>query len=91
MSENPRRMAMITVVPGQPQKNAELIEILKADEKPSVYDLDDGTQLRLRTAVVEVWRVIGERDPDGNPMYVMKAQGNMTVLAPPELRQGSDK
>jgi hypothetical protein len=84
-----RRKGTVVVVPGQPPKAAELMEIARADEKFNVYDLDDGTQLRMRTAVTEIWRVIDEFDPEGNPFYVVKAQGAMSVLAPDHLKKGS--
>jgi len=86
-----RRKGMIQAEPGQPLKSAELMEVQKADEKWSVYDLDDGTQLRLRTTVNEVWRVLDEYDQDGNPKYVVKAAGTMSVFAPESLKKGSNK
>ncbi len=84
-----RRKGTVVTAPGQPPKPAELMEITRADEKFSIYDLDDGTQLRMRAAVTEIWRVIDEFDPDGNPFYVVKAQGTMSVLAPESLKRGA--
>jgi hypothetical protein len=86
-----RRKGMVVVVPGQPPKEAELMEIQRADEKLSTYDLDDGTQLRMRTTVMEIWHVLDEFDPEGNPMYVVKANGAMTVLAPDKLKKGAPR
>jgi hypothetical protein len=86
-----RRKGKVVQAPGTPPKDAELMEILKSDEKWSVYDLDDGTQLRLRTMVSEVWRVIGEFDAELNPLYVVKAQGAMSVIAPENIKVGKKK
>ena len=85
-----RRKGMVQAEPGQPPKPAELMEVVKADEKWSIYDLDDGTQLRMRATVNEVWRLTGEYDPEGNPKYVIRAAGSMAVLAPESLKKGSN-
>jgi hypothetical protein len=85
-----RRKGMVVVEPGQAPKAAELMEVQKADEKWNTYDLDDGTQVRLRTTVTEIWKVIGEYDPEGNPKYVVKAAGAMSVIAPESLKKGSN-
>lgn len=42
-----RRRGTIVVAPGQPRNEAELMEVVRSDEKLSTYDLDDGTQLRM--------------------------------------------
>lgn len=83
-----RRKGKVVVIAGQPPKDAELIEVTKADEKWGTYDLDDGTQIKLRNAVIEVWRVVGEYDADRNPMYVVKGQSMMAVHAPDSLKGG---
>jgi hypothetical protein len=84
-----RRKGMVSVAPGQPPKLAELMEIVTSDERPSNYNLDDGTSLRIKTTVMEVWRLIDEYDPEGNPMYVLKAVGNMSVFAPDALKKAA--
>jgi hypothetical protein len=84
-----RRKGTVVAVSGQPPKPAELMEIVRTDEKFNVYDLDDGTQLRMRTTVTEIWRVIDEYDPEGNPFYVVKAQGTLSVIAPEHLKRGA--
>jgi hypothetical protein len=86
-----RRKGKVAIAPGQPLKDAELMEVTKSDEKWSTYDLDDGSQLRMRTIVAEIWRVLNEYDADGNPMYVLKAQGTLSVIAPDGLKKGGKK
>lgn len=82
-----RRKGKVSPGPGQPPKDAELMEVNRSDEKWSVYTLDDGTELRMKTLVTEVWRVIDEFDAEGNPMYIVKAQGAMSVLTPEPLKR----
>ena len=77
----------MAVVPGGPQKDVVLMDILKSDERLSEYEVDDGSQIRLKTVVTEIWRVENEYDADGNPLYVVKAQGMMSVIAPDNLKQ----
>jgi hypothetical protein len=84
-----RRKGMIVSEPGQPEKAAELMEVVKSDERWNVYDLDDGTQLRMKAVVLEIWKLIDEFDADGNPKYVVRAQGTMSVLAPEALKKGN--
>jgi hypothetical protein len=86
-----RRKGTVNVEPGNVPKPAELMEVLKSDEKWSTYELDDGTHLRMRASVMEIWRVIDEYDADGNPQYVVKAAGAMSVFAPEGLKKGAKR
>ena len=82
-----RRKGKISPGPGLPEHDAELMEITKSDEKWNVYVLDDGTELRMRTILLEVWRLLGVYDNEGNPQYVIKGQGATTVNAPANLKK----
>jgi hypothetical protein len=86
-----RRKGTVNVDPGQTPKPAELMDVLKSDEKWNVYQLDDGTELRMRPSVIEVWRLIDEYDAEGNPQYVVKAAGVMSVFAPDSLKKGAKR
>ncbi len=77
----------ITVQPGQPPKEAELVEVSNSQENWSQYLLSDGSVLKLKQVVTEVWRVVGEYDADGNPTYVLKSGGVLVVNAPDEVRR----
>jgi hypothetical protein len=74
-------------IPGEPPKDAELVEVTNAEERWNQYLLSDGTVLRTKAVVTEVWRVIDEFDAEGNPKYVMKSGGILVVNAPDELRR----
>ncbi len=67
--------------------DAELIDVQKADERWSVYQLDDGTELRFKAVVMEVWRVIGQYDELGNPFYVVRSQNLANPVVPEGLRK----
>ena len=47
------------------------------------YDLEDGTTLRMKAVVSDIVRVDGQFDPEGNPLYLVKA-GNMVVVNSPD-------
>lgn len=80
----------ITVQPGQPPKEAELVEVTNASEQWNQYLLSDGTVLKTKAVVTEVYRIIGEYDADGNPSYVLRSGGVLVVNAPDELRKPSE-
>lgn len=77
----------ILIAPGQPPKDAELIEVNSTNEQWSTYLLADGTLLKLKAVVTEVWRVIDAYDNDGNPQYFTKSGNLLVVNAPDELRR----
>jgi hypothetical protein len=58
-------------------------EILKEDWR--VYDLQDGSILRVKNNLIEVCRLNSEHSPDGNPVYVLTGQAELcTITSVPE-------
>lgn len=51
------------------------------------YLIDDGTVVRLKVVVMDVVRVDGMYDDEGNPQYMIKSSNLMVVSAPTELRR----
>jgi len=82
-----RKKGKISLGPGLPPQDAELMEIIKSDEKWNVYELDDGSQIRMRSTVIEIWRVLNAYDGDGNPAYYIKSQNITSVTAPDNLKR----
>lgn len=78
----------ITVKPGEPQKEAESVDVTSSSEPWANYLLSDGTTIRMKAVLTEVWRVIDEYDNEGNPMYVLQSTGIINVQAPDELKRG---
>jgi len=77
----------IPIGPGGPSKDAELIEVQQSSEQWNQYLLADGSVVRFKAVVTEVWRIIGEHDAEGNPAYVVRSRNVVTVNAPDELRR----
>jgi hypothetical protein len=80
----------IAVGPRGPEKDAELVDVQQASEQWSQYLLADGSVIRLKPVVLEVWHILDEYDADGNPSYVVKSRNVMNVMAPDELRKPNE-
>jgi hypothetical protein len=83
------RRAKISPGPGQPLKDAVSVDVLESKEPWTEVHLDDGTVLRMKMVVAEVWRIENEHDQEGNPIYSIKAQAMMNTNAPDELKKKS--
>ena len=51
------------------------------------YQLLDGSVLRLRVVLSDVFRVIDEWDVEGNPIYVTKSGNVLVIRATEELKK----
>ena len=67
--------------------DAELVEVQSSQESWSQYLLGDGTSLKVKVVVTEVWRADGKFDNEGNPMYIVKSGNILVVNAPDNLRK----
>lgn len=83
----PGARRQIQLGPGGPSKDAEQIEVQRSSEQWNEYLLADGSVVRFKAVVTEVWRIIGEYDGDGNPAYVVRSRNVVTVNAPDEMRR----
>ena len=77
----------IPLGPGGPNKDAELIEVQQSSEQWNQYLLADGTVVRFKAIVTEVWRIVDEYDAEDNPAYVVRSRNVVTVTSPDELRR----
>ena len=55
------------------------VPVSESTERWTDVRLEDGSLLRLKTVVLGAIRVTGMYDPEGNPMYFLKAQQLMNV------------
>jgi len=56
-------------------------------EPQSTYNLEDGTQIRMRTVVMEVVRLDGHYNAEGDTIYLLKSQNLMTTNVPEKYRR----
>jgi hypothetical protein len=75
-------------VPGGPFLDAVEVFVEESSEKWSEYKLSDGTKFRVRQVPLQVTRLVGQYDLDGNPLYFMKAQPIVILVeVPKELKK----
>lgn len=77
----------IPVGPNGRVVDAEQADVQSSQEPWNQYLLGDGTTLKLKVIVTEIWRAVGEYDNDGNPLYIAKSNNILVVNAPDELRK----
>ena len=66
---------------------AEQLDFESEKEPWTVYKLEDGTVLKIKTILANAARLVDRYKPDGEPMYVLGV-GSLPVLdIPAELRQ----
>ncbi|MCI0588406.1 MAG: hypothetical protein L0323_16365 [Planctomycetes bacterium] len=63
------------------------VSINSSQENFNTYLLEDGTVLKFKTVLVDVIRVDGKYDDDGNPLYVTRTKNIVTADSPEELRR----
>ncbi len=59
-------------------------------EEWNEYQADDGTILRLKVVLSEIYR-LDEYDPDSKPIYVIKSSNVLSSSVPEHLKKGAAK
>ena len=77
----------VTLNMGGKQVQATPIEVNQSSEKWNEYLLEDGTVLKMKLVLKKVFRVDGEFDEEGNPVYVMQSTNVTSISAPGELKK----
>jgi len=77
------------VVPlGGKQVEGVEVKVVNAEEQWSTYELEDGTKLQIKIALIRVIRT-DEFTPDNDPVYLVNSQNLLKVDAPSSLRKHS--
>jgi len=58
-------------------------------EEWNEYQLEDGTNLRIKCVVSEVYRIPDAYDDEGNPIYVVKSGNILNVKSPDHIKKSS--
>ncbi len=66
---------------------AETIDVTQCSERWNEYFLDDGTLLKVKLVLTNVYRVEGQFDAEGNPVYMLQSTNVVAANAPKELRR----
>ena len=67
--------------------DASAVDVAQASEKWNEYLLDDGTALKVKLVMTNVYRVEGQYDAEGNPVYVIQSTNVVSANAPQALRR----
>jgi hypothetical protein len=89
---DPDRMPTIRRIPdpdGQ-EHEAERIGFRSSGDHFNEYLLDDGSVLRIKLVLTDVWKVKETYDALGNPVYLVEHSEVMAVDAPDDLREGGE-
>lgn len=61
------------------QVEAQEVEFLTRKEDWSEYQLTTGPVIRVKTVVTDVAELVGEKDSEGNPVYVVRSTNVIRV------------
>jgi hypothetical protein len=62
-----------SVVPGGPLQDAIAVKVVSESGSGISVKLGDGTELLIKTTIVEVWRFLDAYDQSGYPIYQVRA------------------
>ena len=79
-----RRTKIPFPTPASPLRDGVEVGVRESTERWSEVTLEDGSVLRLKPSVFSAIRIEGEYDPDGNPMYAVKAGQVLVIASAPE-------
>jgi hypothetical protein len=76
--------------PVSPMVDGSEVLVKESREKWSEFELEDGTVMRIKPAVMSAIRIDGHYDQEGNPAYAVKAGQVVAIISTPEhLRKGT--
>lgn len=64
---------------GDREVEADQVDIVSEAEPANEYTLADGAVVRLKTVAHSVYKIRGEKDQDGNPVYYVRSQNIVTL------------
>ena len=67
--------------------DAETVDVTQASERWNEYLLDDGTILKVKLVLTNVYRIEGQFDADGNPVYILQSTNVVSTNAPNDLQK----
>ena len=71
----------VTINMGGRQVQATPVDVNQSSERWNEYFLEDGTVLKMKLVLKKVFKVDGEFDEEGNPVYVMQSTNVTSVSA----------
>lgn len=75
-----------TTLPEMP-RGAKQVKIRQSSELWSEYRLENGSIVKVRPVVSDVFHIKGHFTPDGEPLYLIRGGMTVTTTSPPRLRK----
>jgi hypothetical protein len=82
-----RKVQVPFPTPASPLRSGSDVPTLESVERWTEVKLEDGTLLRVKPSVISAIRIDGEFDQEGNPMYAIKVQPMLIVVAPEHMKK----
>jgi hypothetical protein len=70
-----------------PKGKSEPVDVVSSKEAWSEYQLADGTVIRAKSVLLDVKKMIGQFNADGEPVYVMQLTGVNQARVPERLKK----
>jgi hypothetical protein len=80
-----RKIRIPFPTPNSPLVEGTEIAVKESVERWTEITLEDGSVLRIKPAVLSAVRIDGQYDPEGNPMYALRAGQVLTVFSTPDM------
>ena len=74
-------------MPDGREVDATVVDITSSQETWNQYLLADNTILKTKAVTMECYRVDGEYDPEGNPLYMLKGTSIMSAQVPDAMKK----
>lgn len=75
-------------IPYKGQKvDATEVDFQTRKEEWNEYQLMDGTSIKMKLVVSEIFKVPDEYDEEGNPVYVVRSNNVLVVRSPDNLKK----
>lgn len=78
-------------MPRIPYKGREVdateVDFQTRKEEWNEYQLMDGTSIKMKLVVSEIFKVADEYDEEGNPVYVVRSNNVLVVRSPDNLKK----
>ncbi len=69
------------------QVDATEVDFETRKEDWNEYQLMDGSTIKMKLVMAEIFRVEGRYDNEGNPIYVLKSKNVLIVRSPDDLKK----
>lgn len=72
---------------GPVEKEGTIVNFKPSPGTPDEYKLEDGTKLLIKQSVIQIVRIDGEFDNQGNPTYIVQTTQMIAVDSPESLKR----